>query len=46
LSKEDFGAGLTPSPSPISAWGPETLKLKDTFLKPVCKTKDVQQIAN
>jgi len=40
LYKEGFGAGLTPIPSPLF------LKLKDTFLKNVYETKDVQQVAN
>jgi len=43
LSKEGFGAVLTQAPSPPWAWG---LKLKDTFLKTVYETKDVQQFAN
>jgi len=25
LSKEGFGSGLTPAPSPPGAWGPKTL---------------------
>jgi len=46
LSKEGFGEVLTPSTSPPWAWGPETLKLKDTFFKTVYKTKDDKQVAN
>jgi len=48
LSKEGFSAGLTsPPPPPPWAWeGLKHLKLKDTFLKTVYKTKDVQQVAN
>jgi len=37
------GAGLTPTPSPIWAWGPEILT---HFWKLFNKTKDVQQVAN
>jgi len=33
LSKEGFGADLTPAPSPARAWGVKPFKLKDTFLK-------------
>jgi len=33
LSKEGFGAGLTPSPSPLGRGGLKHLKLKDIFLR-------------
>jgi len=29
LCKEGFGAGLTPTPAPILAWRPETLKAEE-----------------
>jgi len=45
LCKEGFSAVLTPAPSfPAGPGEPETLK--DRFLKTVCKTKDVHQVAN
>jgi len=46
LSKEGFGSGLTPAPSPLGLGGLKYKKLKETFLKTIYETKDVQQVAN
>jgi len=43
---EGFGAGLTLAVSSLGLGGPKYSKLKNTFLKTVYKTKDVQQVAN
>jgi len=42
LSKEGFGTGLTSHPFPLGLGGLKYSKLKNTFLKTVYKTKDVQ----
>jgi len=46
LSNKGFGAGLTPATSPLGLGGLKYLKLKDTFLKTVYKTKDVWLVDN
>jgi len=43
LSKEGFGASITPAPPPPGSGGLKPYKLKDTFFY---KTKDVQTSAS